>query len=549
VTPRAGAPSPPAARSTLFPPIALLPLPRVTTADESSALDRETIARGTPSFTLMERAGARAADLIRERFPDRVADDVTIVCGPGTNGGEGWIFALALAHAGARVRVAATAPPGTDDARRARADAESVVEHIALDAVVNREGGSLIIDAVLGTGSRGEPRGAVAAAISCLVRARESGNTVVSLDVPSGLDATTGQSTVAVRADLTIAFGTMKRGLLIARGLAGRVVLLDIGLLAGNDDASIREHASPYPLLIDDRAVSRWVPPIAAGAHKGTRKKMVIVGGGRGMAGAPILAARAAMRSGIGMVRALVAPENLSIVQSREPHALAGTWDDAGESDADVQESVASWADVVLIGPGLGHDRAQRELTERLLRVWRGPVVLDADALNVFDNDVAALASLLGGRPAIITPHPAELGRLVACPVSAVLERRFEIGAELARALKAVVLLKGVPTVVSDGSGARLVSAAGTPALAAAGSGDMLSGIVTTLLVQMESPLRAAACAAWVHGRAAEVAGVGHALRGIALDDVERALADSWPREDAVLRSPLLAELEEVNDR
>jgi NAD(P)H-hydrate epimerase len=205
---------------------------------------------------------------------------------------------------------------------------------------------------------------------------------------------------------------------------------------------------------------------------------------------------------------------------------------------------------VVLLGPGLGDTPASRALVERVLGAWRGPVVLDADALNVFAGDTAALRALLGERAALLTPHPAELARLCGATVQDVLATRFEIGASVARDTGAAVLLKGVPTVITAPSGERLASAAGTPALAAAGSGDLLGGIAATLLAQTGDALVAGACAAWAHGRAAELAQRGRTPRGVVLADVERRIADVWseslPGETPCY--PALATLDAVDD-
>jgi NAD(P)H-hydrate epimerase len=190
-------------------------------------------------------------------------------------------------------------------------------------------------------------------------------------------------------------------------------------------------------------------------------------------------------------------------------------------------------------------------MVEQILRSWRGPVVLDADALNVFKGEPEALGQLLGGRPALLTPHVVEFSRLSGVATVDVLARRFDVGVELARIVGAAVLLKGVPTVVTATDGARLVSAAGTPALAAAGSGDVLGGIAATLLGQLGDAQHAGAAAAWVHGRAAEIAerGGGGGSRGVTLGDVERAIARVWAEDLPSPVYPALAELPPVGDQ
>ena len=351
---------------------------------------------------------------------------------------------------------------------------------------------------------------------------------------------------------------TIKRGHLVGRQACGHIVVVDIGL------GAFASHNDGAPVIVDEAWVAQRVPPITADAHKGTRKKLAIVGGAPGMAGASILAARAAIRSGIGMVRLVVAPESLAAVQTAEPFALAGIWP---SDDAATDREITSWADGIVIGPGLGRSAESRALVDRVLARWRGPVLLDADALNVFDGDLDALAHGIGDRPALITPHPAEFARLAASEIAQVLAQRFEIGRSLAKRIGATVLLKGLPTVITAPNGEMLVSASGTPILAAAGSGDILSGIAGTLVTQSGDALTSGAIAAWIHGRAAElasdpsrVAGLkpmqiwkfgqrSRRVRGYTLDDVLASLSLSWPVAVPLARSPVLLELPAVGER
>jgi len=207
--------------------------------------------------------------------------------------------------------------------------------------------------------------------------------------VPSGLDASTGAGGTIVHARLTCTYGTLKRGLLLRRDEAGAIVVLDIGL---GHHADLEDGA---PRLVDESHVRQSVPPIPGDAHKGVRRRLAIVGGGDGMAGAPMLAARGAMRSGIGMVQLLVSPNNVPVVQGALPETMAARWPVTHED----QDRVLQWAHVMLIGPGLGRTAMTRALVERLLVAWRGPVLLDADALNVFEGEPRTLGTLLGGRP------------------------------------------------------------------------------------------------------------------------------------------------------
>jgi NAD(P)H-hydrate epimerase len=534
----------------------ICPRVAVVTSEQSAARDKAAIDAGIPSRALMQRAGAAAAAEIMLRGRQHLASGVLVFAGPGNNGGDAWVVARALATTGVSVRVIEAMPAKTPDAIAERTLAMPLVTLTATNnpdtahSPTSERSERLIIDGLLGTGSSGTPRGPIAEAVAAIRNARAGGAFVVALDLPTGVDATTGDATDSVVADLTLTFGAIKRGHLIARQACGALVVLDIGLAA----AGAREDGAPR--IIDEAWVARHVPPILADAHKGTRKKLAIVGGAPGMAGASVLAARAAMRSGVGMVRLVVAPESLPVVQAAEPFALAGSWP---ADDASLQREVVSWADGVVIGPGLGLTSASRALVDRVLATWSGPVLLDADALNVFDGDVDALARAAGTRPVLITPHPAEFARLAATSVEQVLTNRFTAGADLARRLGATVLLKGVPSVVTAPNGSSFVSAAGTPVLAAAGSGDILSGIAGTLLAQTGDALTAGAVSAWIHGHAAELA-VRNAqrstddvlrskrVRGVTLDDVIAALAVSWPSTPPPSRYPVLLELQAVGE-
>jgi ADP-dependent NAD(P)H-hydrate dehydratase / NAD(P)H-hydrate epimerase len=513
----------------------------VVTSAESAARDAAAIGDGIPSRALMQRAGAAAAGEITLRYRDRLDAGVLVLAGPGNNGGDAWVVAAALASAGARVRVVEPIASKTSDAQAERAVALRIldakcVETGALSAAIDR-GEGLVVDGLLGTGSSGAPRGDIAAAIEAVNAMRERGAVVVALDVPSGLDASTGEKAgVAIIADLTVTFATIKRGHLIDRDACGTIVVLDIGIGA---NVPLEEN---MPRLVDERWVASQIPAMAANAHKGTRKKIAIVGGARGMAGAPMLAARAALRSGAGMVKLVVAPDSVPVIQEAEPHALAAEW--PGD-DAAVDEQIVKWADAVVIGPGLGRTDKSRALLERVLRRWVGPTLLDADAITLFEGRSGDLASALGHRAALLTPHPVEFARLAGSSADRVLSARFEVGREMASALSAVVLLKGVPTVITSSDGRCMVSASGTPALATGGSGDVLSGVAGTLLAQLSDPLVAGAAAAWVHGRAAERVPSSNRgdARGITLDDVIGELRDAWTFDARPSRYPVLAEL------
>lgn len=506
---------------------------RVVTAAEAAARDAAAIEAGTPSRELMQRAGAGAAGLVLERYPAECTEGVVVFTGPGNNGGDGWVFARHMADHGIPVRVVEAAESRTPDAMAEREDA---LRSVPLD--LPEAGAGVVVDALLGTGARPGLDASMADAVAFIGDLRRDGGVVVSLDLPTGTDASSGAGTGGVLADLTITFGTVKRGQLLSRGACGEVAVLDIGL---EEHGELEDGA---PVLVDAAFVADLVPGIAAEAHKGSRRRVAIAGGARGMAGAVMLAGDGAVRSGAGMVRLLVDEPSLVAVQVGLREATAAAWPATPDELADI----VAWSHAILVGPGLGRSAAARDLMASLLDAWRGPTVLDADALNHFAGDVEGLAALLGGRPAILTPHPNELARLLGVDAADVNAQRFEIGRDLARTLHAAVLLKGVPTVLFAPDGSRFVSATGTPVLAAAGSGDILGGIAVTLLAQSGDPVAAAACAAWIHGRAGEIANAGRPVRGVTLADVLGGLSQAWRLDVGEPEPPVLAILPRVGD-
>jgi hydroxyethylthiazole kinase-like uncharacterized protein yjeF len=493
----------------------------------------------------MQRAGKAAAEEILRRYSDRLQQGVRVFAGPGNNGGDGWVVARALARSGADVIVVEAAEAKTPDAiaeRRAAMESSPGIRTIPVGERAESGQAGVVIDALLGTGSEGKPRGAIAEAISIVNGLRADGSTVAALDNPSGLDATSGAHDGCVVADATFSFGGIKRGSLLARDCCGEIVVLDIGL----DDAPTERSKSDtsriprLPWLIDGPWVKANIPSIRYDAHKGTRKHLAIIGGGKGMPGSVVLATRAALRTGIGLVRSIVAPENTGEVLAAAPSALISAWPTRA---AEISSLISEWADAIVIGPGLGKSDTTKKLVEKILGDSALPVLLDADALNIFDGDLAALAQVLKGRPALVTPHVAEFSRLTGVPVKKVLDSRFDIGADVAAKLGATVLLKGSPTVIFAPDGERYVVARGSAALGTGGSGDLLDGIAGTLLAQTSDPTRAACCAAWIHGRAAEFCGY---VRGTTLEDVLYALPRAWSEADSPVAAPVLAELPAV---
>jgi len=524
---------------------------RVTSAPEASAADQAAIAAGTASFALMCRAGTEAAAVILAQHADGLSAGVDVLAGRGNNGGDAYILAAQLYRAGVRVRVLTSSPPATPDAQRAAALWARTSGARATDAmpVAAELTGSLVVDGLLGTGHRGPLRPELLPWCAALRAARVRGATIVSLDLPSGLDAGSGAlSEGGVLADHTITFGTLKRGVLQQREAAGAITVVDIGL----DDAMQVEAQTASAWWCPPHTLEAWLPEAPWNAHKGVRGRVGIAGGDTGMAGAVILSCRAALAAGAGVVHAVVDVPSVSAVQATLPQVIAHEWPPlAASRQVDAMRLTPSESgqapryEALAIGPGLGRSRLSSQVLQRLIDTYRtGPLVLDADALwlaadaaNALGTDTSSLLRYwLRDTPhAVCTPHPGEFARMTGQLLPAEWDARVARVQELADRVNAVVLLKGTPTLVAaPGTREVLVVPHGTPLLATGGSGDALTGLIVALLGQGASARAAAVVAATVHGVAAEIVqarAARHAeapLHGHTLDRVLDVLPEAF---------------------
>jgi NAD(P)H-hydrate epimerase len=490
-------------------------------AAEMRAVDEwATSARGVPSLDLMERAGAGLAGLVEERAP---SGRVVVVCGKGNNGGDGLVAARVLRERGREVDALLVGDPGDvgGDAR-ANLDRLSGEPPAGFDAR-RLEGAAAIVDALLGTGFSGAPREPVAGAIEAIGAARGSSARpqVIAADVPSGVDASTGAvEGAAVRADATATFHAPKVGLQVAPGKehAGEVRVVAIGIPDGAP-------GGPVVGLISER-VRALIPPRHAGSTKFTEGAVVVVGGSRGLTGAPCLACEAAQRAGAGYVTACV-PASLDLVfEVRLLEAMSRPLPDEDGALAlaalDPALEAAARADAVVLGPGLGRTEESLELARALARRLDGPLLLDADGLNAHAGRLANLRDRPA--PTVLTPHAGELARLLDVDSTAVAAARLESAREAADRAQAVVVLKGDDTIVAEPGGRVAVSPGGSAALATAGTGDVLSGIAATMLAKGLEPFAAACAAVHLHSEAGRLAGERHGSDSSIARDVIEAL-------------------------
>jgi len=474
------------------------------TAAQVRDLDARLIAAGVPGFELMQRAAHAAWRALRRRWADVGA--VTVLAGRGNNAGDGYLIAALAQRAGWRVRVLAVGEPAQLSGDAALAHGEARRAGVAIqpwseDAVLE----GVVVDALLGTGLAGAVREPYAQAIGLL---NASGLPVLAVDIPSGLCADSGRMLgVAVRAELTLTFIGLKLGLFTgeAPDWVGALVFDDLQadprLLAQAPSAALRLAPGSLPRLA----------PRPRSAHKGRFGHLLVVGGERGLGGAALLAAESALRSGAGLVSLATRGEHLAAALARSPELMS-----IAVASANQLLGLAERADVLVVGPGLGQAAWGRSLLSAAAS-RPGPQVWDADALNLL---AAGAVSLPPG--SLLTPHPGEAARLLGLASAEVQADRPAAARALAQKYQAVVLLKGAGSLVAAPDGRLALCDRGHPAMAGAGLGDVLAGLVGALLAQGLAAFEAACLAVWLHAAAGER--LGAQGRGLAAGDLLPAI-------------------------
>jgi NAD(P)H-hydrate epimerase len=486
-------------------------------AGQQRAIDAWTIEeRGIPGIELMERAGAGMAEEVARRVPE---GRIAVVVGKGNNGGDGLVVARRLREAGRDVDVLLLGP-GEELRGDARANLDRLLEtapaHSRPFEPAALHGAAGIVDAILGTGSSGEPREPALSAIAAINDAA-AGAVVLACDVPSGVDASTGEvAGAAVGADATVTFHAPKPGLWISPGktCAGEVVVVDIGIPEGAP-------ARPIVGLIEP-SVLDGVPHRAHDSTKFAAGSVLVCGGSTGLTGAPSMAAASAMRAGAGYVTVLV-PASLNMVfEVRLLEAMSVPLPDREgaltPSAFDVVLERAERADAFVLGPGLGRAPGTFKLARRLARRLEIPLLLDADGLNAHAGRLESLADRRAGT--VLTPHAGELARLLDRESDEVAAHRLECARTAAAQADAIVVLKGDDTIVAAPDGRVAVSRGGAPALATAGTGDVLSGVIGAYLSKRMDAFDAACAGVFIHARAGRLAARTIGTEGVIAGDV-----------------------------
>ncbi|WP_394561464.1 NAD(P)H-hydrate dehydratase [Aquipseudomonas alcaligenes] len=476
-----------------------LPLPLYSAA-QVRELDARLIAAGTPGLELMQRAAHAAWRALRRRWPQ--AGEITVLAGAGNNAGDGYLIAELAHKAGWAVRVLAVGAPEKllDDA--ATAHAAALAAGVTIEAWVEAaELRGVLVDALLGTGFQGPLRPAYACAVEAI---NASGLPVLAVDIPTGLNADTGCVTeLAVRADLTVSFIGLKLGLFggDAPDWVGELVFDDLQA----DPALVAQQ--PYRALRLAGSALPQLAPRARTAHKGSFGHVLVIGGDCGFGGAALLSAESALRAGSGLVSLATRPEHLSASLARLPEVMCQPTESTYQLPG-----LCERADVLVVGPGLGQQAWGRSLLSAAAASPR-PQVWDADALNLLATGSFALPV-----DSVVTPHPGEAARLLGIATTEVQADRPAAALALAQKYQAVVVLKGAGSLVAAPDGRLLLCDLGHPAMATAGLGDVLAGLIGALRAQGLDAYAAAALGVWLHAGAGQRQ--GELGRGLVASDL-----------------------------
>ncbi len=495
----------------------------VFTASEMAGVDSYAINKlNIPGVILMENAGRGIADIARRMLRQPQDKLVHIFCGPGNNGGDGYVVARHLLNHGVRVRtfVLAAADKIKGDALINLDILQSIGQQpeFIQEPVYGDEAPDLVVDAMLGTGVKGALKGLYARTAEHI---NDSGCPVLAVDIPSGVNADTGQvAGPAVCATVTATMAAPKRGLLFSPGreYTGRLEIVDISM-----PPMVFDKRGSNVWLVDESFVKSILPQRSPDAHKNKVGMVQVVAGSAGFTGAAALASEAALRSGAGLCY-LAAPKSLNaIFENKLTEVITQPVEDNDAGYFTMKNLNPLLAniegkDVIAIGPGIGQALQTAALVQELFKILDKPLVLDADGLNICAGKTELFKSYAGDL--VLTPHPGELARLTGLPAGGIVVNRIEAAREYAQKWECVIVLKGGPSITATPDGRIYINSTGNAGMATGGSGDVLTGIVAALLGQGMSVDHAAVAAVYVHGLAGDLAAEEYGQLGMTAGDI-----------------------------
>lgn len=520
---------------------------KVVTAKEMQEIDGKTISKyGIPGHVLMDRAGAAAASRIKEIFGKK---KIIVIAGGGNNGGDGLVCARELAGSGWNVKVLMLAKQNKlspDCLLQMRAAKEKGVPVEYRDGITKTDiRGAVVVDAMLGTGLNKNIEGPMSEVIAVL---NSSGSPVMSIDIPTGISSDIGKVMgVAVKADYTVTFGLPKRGHFLYHGAehTGRLFIEDIGFpedLLTSDNLRVE--------LIEKGYVSALIPDRPRYSHKKDYGHVLIVAGSRGKTGAALMAAKACMRAGAGLVTLGVPESLMTVFQSRATEEMPLPLPDRGDGSLSSRAAdvilgfLSDRADILCIGPGIGISDDTCTLLPEIIRLSRSPVIIDADGINSLaqakGNEQAADFLKKAGCPVILTPHAGEMARLLQGGRDEILRTpnpelmaeiehdRINTAISFSRDAGIYLALKGAPTIIAEPEGRAFINLTGNPGMATAGTGDVLTGIIGAFLGQGLNPLNASIAGVYIHGLAGDIAASEKGEHSLIATDIIDALPSAF---------------------
>lgn len=483
--------------------------------DEMKTCDRNTTETyRMSSLVLMERAALAVTEEIAKRLPKSA--QVLIVCGAGNNGGDGYAVARLLLQAHYQVTVVCAEKTARQTKEnRSQKEIWQAYGGEILSQIPEQETYDAVIDAVFGVGLS---RGVEGSYADLLARMNELSGFKIALDLPSGISSDNGEVLgTAFRADLTVTFAFEKTGTVLWPGneYAGEVVVKDIGI----DERSFLGRM-PAVAALEDADLAR-LPARAAHSNKGSFGKLLVIAGSCGMAGAACLCAEAAYSCGCGLVRIVTPEENRTILQTKLPEAVLTTYPSRNPETSFLAEALG-WADAIVCGPGIGTSDTAAGIVETVLREASAPVLLDADALNLISGNTGLLRQAQGA--IVVTPHLGEMSRLCGESIAHIQNRLIETANRFANEYQVICVLKDQHTVTGVPSRRTYLNLSGNAGMATAGSGDVLSGVIGSLMAQGLGAEDAAPLGVFLHGRAGDVVSERYSMRGLRASDLGEGL-------------------------
>lgn len=518
---------------------------RVLTPSEMAKCDRDTIKNGYPELLLMESAAlgtARTAEEIIEEKKllsfkkSKENIKIRVLVGKGNNGGDGLASARILTNWGYKPEIILASRKeklnGVNKKNFELAllnginykEFEKINEQQFIKEIKESD---LIIDALLGTGISGELRGNIKKMLSLIKKYKEKNNYVLAVDIPSGISGSDGSKAGSVlKVEKTATMAAYKRGLLLypGRDYTGDINIIDIGI----QPETINKNSKKINYFNENEAL-KLMPERLNYGHKGTFGKAAILAGSEGMTGAPILTSRAALKSGLGLVYLLIAEEIEALTTSQQAEVLGIPLPSKrGVITAESLKKIVEFAekvDLLAAGPGLSDAPAVKKVISGILRNTDTTLVLDADALNSIES-----LKLLKDYPGelILTPHPGEMSRLIDKSIEEINNNRLEIAEEFAKTYQVTLVLKGASTITASPEGEVYINGSGCNGMATAGSGDVLTGIISALIAQQVDSFKAASLAVYIHGRAGEFAAEKNSNFSLTAGDIINNLSSVW---------------------